>query len=162
MIVKPSPEIPLSVMALADLAQRASLPTGVLNVISTDNQNTPSVSERLCKHPSVRKVTFTGSTNIGSIIAKHCAVGLKKVTMGLGGNCPFIVFDDGNLDEAISALMILKWRTAGHACTHVNRVYVQSKVYEPFCQKMLEATQKLKQGHGAADGTTIGPLTTPR
>ncbi|KAJ4251011.1 hypothetical protein NW762_011661 [Fusarium torreyae] len=162
MIVKPSPETPLSVMALADLALRAGLPTGVLNVISTDNQNTPSVSERLCKHPLVRKVTFTGSTNVGSIVAKHCAEGLKKVTMELGGNCPFIVFDDGNLDEAVSALTILKWRTTGQACTHANRVYIQSTIYETFCQKMLEATQKLKQGHGAADGTTIGPLTTLR
>ncbi|KAJ4003068.1 hypothetical protein NW761_015272, partial [Fusarium oxysporum] len=115
MVVKPSPETPLSVMALADLALRAGLPTGVLNIISTSNEYTPSVSERLCKHPSVRKVTFTGSTIVGSIVAKHCAEGLKKVTMELGGNCPFIVFDDGNLDEAVAALMILKWRTAGQA-----------------------------------------------
>ncbi|KAF5617068.1 succinate-semialdehyde dehydrogenase [Fusarium sp. NRRL 25303] len=162
MVVKPSPETPLSVMALADLALRAGLPTGVLNIISTSNEYTPSVSERLCKHPSVRKVTFTGSTIVGSIVAKHCAEGLKKVTMELGGNCPFIVFDDGNLDEAVAALMILKWRTAGQACTHANRVYVQSGVYETFCQKMVQATLKLQIGHGAADGTTIGPLTTLR
>ncbi|KAH7477444.1 hypothetical protein FOMA001_g10538 [Fusarium oxysporum f. sp. matthiolae] len=116
MVVKPSPETPLSVMALADLALRAGLPTGVLNIISTSNEYTPSVSERLCKHLSVRKVTFTGSTIVGSIVAKHCAEGLKKVTMELGGNCPFIVFEDGNLDEAVAALMILKWRTAGQAC----------------------------------------------
>ncbi|EEU38471.1 uncharacterized protein NECHADRAFT_88551 [Fusarium vanettenii 77-13-4] len=162
MVVKPSPESPFSVMALADLALRAGLPAGVLNVISTDNTNTPSVSERLCKHPLVRKVTFTGSTNIGSIVAKHCAEGLKKVTMELGGNCPFLIFDDGDLDQAVAALMILKWRTAGQACTHANRVYVQSGVYDKFTQKMLEATQKLKVGHGAETGTTMGPLTTGR
>ncbi|KAF5013320.1 hypothetical protein FDECE_670 [Fusarium decemcellulare] len=162
MVVKPSPETPFSVMALADLALRAGLPAGVLNVISTDNLNTPSVSERLCKHPLVRKVTFTGSTNVGSIVAKHCAEGLKKVTMELGGNCPFIIFDDGDLDQAVAALMILKWRTAGQACTHANRVYVQSGVYEDFAQKMLEATQKLRVGHGAESGTTMGPLTTSR
>lgn len=162
MVVKPSPESPFSVMALADLALRAGLPAGVLNVISTDNTNTPSVSERLCKHPLVRKVTFTGSTNVGSIVAKHCAEGLKKVTMELGGNCPFLIFDDGDLDQAVAALMILKWRTAGQACTHANRVYVQSGVYDKFTQKMLEATQKLKVGHGAETGTTMGPLTTDR
>lgn len=161
-IVKPSPETPLSVMALADLALRAGLPAGVLNVISTDDFNTPSVSERLCKHPLVSKVTFTGSTAIGSLIAKHCAEGLKKVTMELGGNCPFIIFDDGDLDQAVAALMILKWRTAGQACTHANRVYVQKGVYDQFTEMMVKATKKLQVGHGASNGTTMGPLTTRR
>ncbi|CAH0057853.1 unnamed protein product [Clonostachys solani] len=163
MIIKPSPETPLSVMTLADLAQRAGIPSGVINVISTDNTNTPAVSERLCKHPLVRKVTFTGSTAIGSLIAKQCAEGLKKATMELGGNCPFIVFDDGNLDDAVAALMILKWRTAGQACTHANRVYVQKGVYEKFAGLLVEATKKrIKVGHGSADGVTMGPLTTAR
>nr|RBR00902.1 hypothetical protein FVER53263_01576 [Fusarium verticillioides] len=162
MIVKPSPETPFSVMALADLALRAGLPAGVLNVISTDNANTPSVSETLCKHPLVRKVTFTGSTSVGSIVARHCSHGLKKVTMELGGNCPFIIFDDGDLEGAVAALMILKWRTAGQACTHANRVYVQSGVYDKFAQMMLEATSKLRVGHGADSGSTMGPLTTSR
>ncbi|KAH7118349.1 Aldehyde/histidinol dehydrogenase [Dactylonectria macrodidyma] len=162
MIVKPSPETPFSVMALADLALRAGVPPGVFNVISTDNANTPSVSERLCKHPLVRKVTFTGSTGVGSIVARHCSEGLKKVTMELGGNCPFIIFNDGDLDQAVAALMILKWRTAGQACTHANRVYVQSGVYDRFAQMMLEATQKIRVGHGAEPGTTMGPLTTSR
>ncbi|KAF5651422.1 succinate-semialdehyde dehydrogenase [Fusarium sp. NRRL 25303] len=162
MIVKPSPETPFSVMALADLALRAGLPPGVLNVISTDNANTPPVSETLCKHPLVRKVTFTGSTSVGSIVARHCSHGLKKVTMELGGNCPFIIFDDGNLEQAVAALMILKWRTAGQACTHANRVYVQSGVYERFGQMMVEATSKLRVGHGADSSSTMGPLTTAR
>ncbi|GAM34503.1 succinate-semialdehyde dehydrogenase [Talaromyces pinophilus] len=162
MIVKPSPETPLSVMALADLALRAGLPPGVLNVITTDNANTPSVSERLCKHPLVRKVTFTGSTTVGRIVARHCSDGLKKITMELGGNCPFIVFDDGNLEQAIAALMILKWRTAGQACTHANRVYVQNGVYDKFTQLLLEATQKIRIGHGADPSTTMGSVTTSR
>jgi len=162
MIVKPSPETPLSTMALADLAIRAGLPAGVLNVISTDNERTPAVSERLCKHPLVRKVTFTGSTRVGSIVARHCSDGLKKVTMELGGNCPFIVFDDGDLEQAVAALLILKWRTAGQACTHANRVYVQSGVYEKFTKIILEATQKLRVGHGIDPATTMGPLTTSR
>ncbi|KAL2205611.1 aldehyde dehydrogenase [Sarocladium strictum] len=163
MIIKPSPETPLSVMALADLAQRAGIPPGVINVISTDNTNTPSVSERLCKHPLVRKVTFTGSTAVGSLVAKQCSDGLKKLTMELGGNCPFIVFDDGNLEDAVAALMILKWRTAGQACTHANRVYVQRGVYEHFAQLLVQETQKrITVGHGAAPGVTMGPLTTAR
>lgn len=162
MIVKPSPETPLSVMALADLAHRAGVPAGVLNVITTDNQNTSTVSERLCKHPLVRKITFTGSTIVGKLIAKHCTEGLKKLTLELGGNCPFIVFNDADLDDAVAALMILKWRTAGQACTHANRVYVQSGVFDKFSQKMLEETQKIRVGHGATQGTTMGPLTTSR
>jgi succinate-semialdehyde dehydrogenase len=162
MIVKPSPETPFSVMALADLALRAGLPPGVLNVISTDSTNTPSVSERLCKHPLVRKVTFTGSTQVGSIVARHCSEGLKKLTMELGGNCPFVVFDDGDIDQAVAALMILKWRTAGQACTHANRVYVQSGIYDEFCTSILKSTRKLTVGHGAESSTTMGPLTTKR
>lgn len=161
-IVKPSPETPLSVLALADLALRAGFPPGAFNVITTDNENTPSVSETLCKHDLVRKVTFTGSTAVGRIVAKHCSDGLKKVTMELGGNCPFIIFNDGDLDKAVEALMVLKWRTAGQACTHANRVYVQSRVYDEFAQKMLQATQKLRVGHGSQSSTTMGALTTPR
>lgn len=161
-IVKPSPETPLSVLALADLALRAGFPPGVFNVITTDNNNTPAVSEALCKHPLVRKVTFTGSTAVGRIIARHCSDGLKKVTMELGGNCPFIVFNDGDIDQAVAALMILKWRTAGQACTHANRVYVQSGVYDQFAQKLLQATRAIRVGHGAESTTTMGALTTPR
>ncbi|KAJ6018651.1 hypothetical protein N7499_010157 [Penicillium canescens] len=162
MILKPSPETPLSAMALADLAIRAGIPPGVLNIISTDNVNTPSVAEALCKHPLVRKVTFTGSTAVGSIVARNCSVGLKKVTMELGGNCPFIVFNDGDLEQALAALMILKWRTAGQACTHANRVYVQSGIYDKFAELLLQATRKLSVGHGMVSNTTMGPLTTGR
>lgn len=120
------------------------------------------MSEALCKHSLVRKVTFTGSTTIGKLVAKHCSDGLKKVTLELGGNCPFIIFNDGDLDQAVAALMILKWRTAGQACTHANRVYVQNGVYDKFAQMMLQATRNLRIGHGAESSTTIGPLTTAR
>lgn len=162
MIVKPSPETPLSTLALADLALRAGFGKGVLNIITTDNRNTPDVSEALCKHPLVRKVTFTGSTAVGRLIAKHCASGLKKLTLELGGNCPFIVFDDSDMDQAVAALMILKWRTAGQACTHANRVYVQSGIYDAFISKMLTATNAIKVGHGMDPETTMGALTTER
>lgn len=162
MIVKPSPETPFSVLALADLTLRVGLPPGVLNIITTDNRNTPALSEALCKHPLVRKVTFTGSTDVGRLIARHCSEGLKKVTLELGGNCPFIVFDDADLDQAVAALMILKWRTAGQACTHANRVYVQSKIYDEFAKKMQAATRRLVVGHGSEPNTSMGALTTTK
>ncbi|KAN0113295.1 Aldehyde/histidinol dehydrogenase [Hyaloscypha variabilis] len=162
MIIKPSPETPLSTLALGDLALRAGFPPGILNILTTDNQHTPSVSEALCKHPFVRKVSFTGSTAVGRIVAQHCTLGLKKVTLELGGNCPFLIFNDANLENALAALMILKWRTAGQACTHANRVYVQSGVYDKFAALVVEATKKIEVGHGADAGTTMGALTTLR
>lgn len=162
MIIKPSPETPLSSLALAELALQAGFPAGVLNVITTDEKCTPATSEALCKHALVRKVTFTGSTAVGRLIARHCSFGLKKVTMELGGNCPFIIFDDGDLDQALAALMILKWRTAGQACTHANRVYVQAGVHDKFAYMLLEATRQIRVGHGAREGTTMGALTTAR
>ncbi|KAI1390430.1 succinate-semialdehyde dehydrogenase [Hypoxylon trugodes] len=119
MVMKPSPETLLSTLALADLALRAGFAPGVLNIIIADNKNTPAVSEALCKHRLVRKATFTGSTAVGSLIARHCSYGPKKVTMELGGDCPLIVFDDGDLDQA--------------ACTYANRVY------------MLAATRRIEK-----------------
>ena len=162
MIVKPSPETPIATLAVANLAQRAGFPAGVFNVLTTDLANTPSLSESLCKHPLVKKVSFTGSTRVGKLIAGHCAVGLKKLTLELGGNCPFIVFDDANVDHALDQLMALKWRHAGQACITANRVYVQAGVYETFAQRLQERTSALVVGHGAKEGTTMGPLTTPQ
>ncbi|KAE8145763.1 Aldehyde/histidinol dehydrogenase [Aspergillus avenaceus] len=162
MVVKPSPETPLSTLVLGYLAQKAGFPAGVFNVLTTDLENTPPLSEALCKHPLVKKVTFTGSTRVGKLIASHCAHGLKKLTLELGGNCPFVVFDDANLDQALDQLMALKWRHAGQACITANRVYVQAGVYDRFAQLLKERTQQLVVGHGAQEGTTMGPVTTPR
>ncbi|OJJ44222.1 hypothetical protein ASPZODRAFT_153712 [Penicilliopsis zonata CBS 506.65] len=162
MIVKPSPETPVSSLVLAHLAQKAGFPRGVLSVLTTDLANTPALSEALCKHPLVKKVTFTGSTRVGKLIASHCAQGLKKLTLELGGNCPFLVFDDADLHQALDALMALKWRHAGQACITANRVYVQAAVYERFATLLAERTAKLVVGHGADPSTTMGPLTTPR
>lgn len=162
MVMKPSPETPLSCLALVDLAERAGFAKGILNVLTTDLDKTPELSEALCKHPLVKKVTFTGSTAVGKLIANHCSYGLKKLTLELGGNCPFIIFDDANLDQALTALMLLKWRHAGQACISANRIYVQKGVFDKFEKMLMEATSKLKLGHGAADGTTMGPVTTPR
>jgi len=162
MVVKPSPETPLSVLSLAYLAEQAGFEPGVMNVLTTDLENTPSLSEALCTHDLIKKVTFTGSTRVGKLIAKMCAEGLKKVTLELGGNSPFIIFDDANLDQACEALMALKWRHAGQACITANRIYVQKGVYKEFTELVAKKTKELKVGHGAKEGTTLGPLTTPR
>ncbi|KAJ5692324.1 hypothetical protein N7462_001747 [Penicillium macrosclerotiorum] len=162
MVVKPSPETPISALVLAELAHRAGIPPGVLNVLTTDLENTPPLSEALCKHPLVKKVTFTGSTRVGKLVASHCAHGLKKLTLELGGNCPFIIFDDANLDQALDQLMALKWRHAGQACITANRIYVQAGIYDRFAVLLKERTAALVVGHGASKDTTMGPLTTPR
>ncbi|RAL14105.1 NAD-dependent succinate-semialdehyde dehydrogenase [Aspergillus homomorphus CBS 101889] len=163
MIVKPSPETPVSALVLAELAMRAGFPPGVFNVLTTDLENTPAVSEALCRDPVVRKVTFTGSSRVGKLVAGYCADGLKKMTLELGGNCPFVVFADADLNQAVTALMALKWRHAGQACITANRVYVQAGVYEEFVGLLRERTaREVRVGKGADEGTTMGPLTTSR
>ncbi|KAF2759511.1 aldehyde dehydrogenase [Pseudovirgaria hyperparasitica] len=162
MIVKPSPETPITILALAHLAAQAGVPKGVISVLTTDLDKTPELSEALCKHPLVKKVTFTGSTRVGKLIAKQCADGLKKVTLELGGNCPFLIFNDANLDKALAQLAALKWRHAGQACITANRVYVQSGVFDKFVDMYIAQTKTLKIGHGSEDGTTLGPVTTTR
>lgn len=162
MVMKPSPETPLSVLTLVDLALRAGFEPGVLTVLTTDLDKTPAISEALCKHPLVKKVTFTGSTRVGKLVARHCSDGLKKLTLELGGNCPFVVFDDANLEQALEALTLLKWRHAGQACISANRVYVQAGVYDKFAKMVVDKARSLVLGHGAKAGTTMGPVTTPR
>ncbi|KAF5982081.1 succinate-semialdehyde dehydrogenase [Fusarium coicis] len=160
MIVKPSPETPLSCLALADLATRAGFPAGTFNVLTTSLENTPGLSEALCTHPLVAKVTFTGSTRVGKIVAGLCAQGLKKCTLELGGNCPVIVFDDADIGQAIGQIMALRWRNAGQACITANRVYVQAGIYEKFASAFSEKTSKFKTGHGADAANNFGAVTT--
>ncbi|KAJ5113845.1 hypothetical protein N7456_002379 [Penicillium angulare] len=162
MIAKPSPETPLTTLALAYLAEKAGFAKGVFSVITTSNTKTPELSEALCKHPLVHKVSFTGSTYVGSIIASHCAVGLKKVTLELGGNCPFIIFNDANQDQALDQLNLLKWRHAGQACVTANRIYVQDGIYEETLAEMVSHAKSIRLGHGSKSGVTMGPLTTSR
>ncbi|EGY14156.1 succinate-semialdehyde dehydrogenase [Verticillium dahliae VdLs.17] len=146
----------------ARLATRAGFPPGALNVLTTSLGNTPAVAEALCLHPRVKKVSFTGSTHVGKLIAGLCARNLKKTTLELGGNCPFVVFDDADVEQALGQLMALKWRHAGQACVTSNRVYVQSGIYDVFVAKLVEQTRALKVGHGMDEGVTMGALTTPR
>lgn len=161
MVVKPSPETPLTAMAVARLALEAGFPPGVLNVLPTSLANTPPLSEALCRHPLVKKVTFTGSTRVGQLVAGHCSPGLKKVVLELGGNCPCLIFDDADIEAALRELVGLKWRHAGQACVTVNRFIVQSGVYDRFVKRFAEETAKYVVGHGAAEGTTLGPVTKP-
>ncbi|KAK7732538.1 hypothetical protein SLS53_008424 [Cytospora paraplurivora] len=162
MVVKPSPETPVTTLCLAGLASRAGFPPGVLNVLTTSLEGTPAVAEALCLHPLVKKVTFTGSTRVGKIISGWCARNLKKMTLELGGNCPFIVFDDADLEQALGQLMALKWRHAGQACISANRVFVQSGIHDRFVEALASKTKQLKVGHGLESSTTMGPVTTPR
>ncbi|KAG5665020.1 hypothetical protein KAF25_008754, partial [Fusarium avenaceum] len=161
MIVKPSPETPLTCLALADLATRAGFAPGVFNVLTTSLKNTPALSEAMCTHKYVQKVTFTGSTRVGKIVAGICARNLKKCTMELGGNCPYIVFDDADLEQAVDQLMALKWRNAGQACITANRVYVQAQVYDKLAEMFVAKTRELKVGHGMEPTTTFSAVTTP-
>ncbi|KAE8368115.1 succinate-semialdehyde dehydrogenase [Aspergillus caelatus] len=162
MVAKPSPETPLSTLALAHLAEKAGFAPGVLNVLTTSNENTPALSEALCKHPLVQKVSFTGSSAVGSIISRHCADGIKKLSLELGGNCPFIVFADANQDQAIVQLSALKFRHAGQACVTANRIYVHEDIYDDFVVKMVDYAKSLKVGHGSDSSVAMGPLTTSR
>ncbi|EFX03283.1 succinate-semialdehyde dehydrogenase [Grosmannia clavigera kw1407] len=163
MVAKPSPETPLSALAIALLASRAGFPPGVLNVVPAGPENTPAVAEQLCLDERIRKVTFTGSTRVGRIIEGLCARGLKKTTLELGGNCPLIVFDDADVDQAVGQLMALKWKHAGQVCVTANRVYVQRTVYDRFVAALVAAARdQLRVGHGSQPGVTLGPVTTAR
>ncbi|KAF1849953.1 aldehyde dehydrogenase [Cucurbitaria berberidis CBS 394.84] len=162
MIIKPSPETPITILTLAYLAEKAGFPKGALTVLTTDLDKTPELSEALCRHPLVSKVTFTGSTRVGKLIARICADNLKKVTLELGGNCPVLIFDDANIEQALSQIFALKYRHAGQACITANRIYVQSGIFDKFLDRWNAETQKIVVGHGSDEETTMGPVTTPR
>lgn len=162
MVIKPSPETPITALCLAQLATQAGFPPGALNVLPTSTENTPAVSRALCSHPLVKKVSFTGSTRVGKTVAELCASSLTKSTLELGGNCPFIVFHDADLDHAVDELIALKWRHAGQACITANRVYVQRGVYQEFTNRVVDRTRSLVVGHGMDEKTTMGPVTVSR
>lgn len=155
MVVKPAPQTPFTALALAELAHRAGIPDGVFSVITGD---AVAIGNTLCESPIVRKLSFTGSTNVGIKLMAQCAPTLKKLSLELGGNAPFIVFDDADLDAAVDGAMIAKYRNAGQTCVCANRIYVQAGVYDAFINKFSAAVAKLTVGNGANDGITIGPL----
>jgi len=154
-VVKPATETPLTALALAKLAEEAGVPAGVLNVIT--GASSP-IGDVLTRHPLVRVVTFTGSTEIGKVLMKQAADGVKKVGLELGGNAPFIVFDDADLDAAVEGAVQSKFRNVGQTCVCANRIYVQDAVYDCFAQKLSEAVGRFNVGDGVSDGVTHGPL----
>jgi succinate-semialdehyde dehydrogenase/glutarate-semialdehyde dehydrogenase len=155
-VIKPASETPLSALALAVLAEQAGVPAGVFNVITT--RDSRGVGKELTESPLVRKFSFTGSTEVGKILIQQCASTVKKVSMELGGNAPFIVFDDADIDAAVQGAIISKYRNAGQTCVCANRVYVQEGVYDEFVGKFTEAVQQLKVGRGEDSGVNIGPM----
>jgi succinate-semialdehyde dehydrogenase/glutarate-semialdehyde dehydrogenase len=155
-VVKPASETPLSALALAELAEQAGIPAGVFNVITTTQSR--AVGIELTESPLVRKFSFTGSTEVGKILIRQCASTVKKVSMELGGNAPFIVFDDADVDSAVQGAIISKYRNAGQTCVCANRVYVQEGVYDEFVEKFTAAVEDLKVGRGEDAGVNIGPM----
>ncbi len=154
-VIKPASQTPLSALALAELAERAGIPKGVVNVVTG---KAAVVGGEITANPLVRKVSFTGSTEVGKTLMQQSAATVKKVSLELGGNAPFIVFDDADLDAAVTAAMACKFRNAGQTCVCANRLLIQDGVYDAFAEKLLAAVNDLKVGNGLDDGTTQGPL----
>ena len=157
-VIKPAEQTPLSALAVAELAQRAGMPPGVLNVITADADNSIAVGKVLCASDIVRHLSFTGSTEVGRILAAQCAPTIKKLSLELGGNAPFIVFDDADITSAVEGAMISKYRNAGQTCVCANRLYVQDGVYDEFVARLAEKAKTIKVGSGFEAGVNQGPL----
>jgi succinate-semialdehyde dehydrogenase / glutarate-semialdehyde dehydrogenase len=154
-VIKPAGQTPYSALAMAELGERAGIPKGVLNVITGDSK---AIGGELCANPKVRKLSFTGSTETGRILMKQCSDTIKKLSLELGGNAPFIVFDDADLDAAVEGALASKYRNAGQTCVCANRIYVQDGVYDAFAAKLTEKVKGFKVGAGTEPGVVIGPL----
>lgn len=155
-VAKPAAETPLSALAMAKLAEEAGLPKGLLSVITSKRSS--EIGKMFCANEKVRKLTFTGSTEVGRVLMEQSARQVMKTSMELGGNAPFIVFDDADLDAAVEGAMISKYRNNGQTCVCANRIYVQAGVYDAFAEKLVEAVEAMKVGDGFGDGVTAGPL----
>ena len=154
-VIKPASETPLSAFAIAELAERAGVPAGVINVVAGGSSD---IGGELTSNPIVRKLTFTGSTPVGKMLQAQCAQTVKKTSMELGGNAPFIVFEDADIDSAIQGALISKYRNAGQTCVCSNRLFVHDTIYDQFVEKLVAATAQFKIGNGMDEGVTIGPL----
>ena len=157
-IIKPAELTPLTALAAAELALRAGLPPGVLNMITADSEQSVAVGKVICASDVVRHLSFTGSTEVGRILIKQCADTVKKLSLELGGNAPFIVFDDADIDSAVEGALVSKYRNAGQTCVCANRFYVQAGVYDQFVAKFTVKVKAMKVGNGFDDGVTQGPL----
>ena len=157
-VIKPAEATPLSALAVAELAQRAGMPPGVLNVITADADRSIDVGKALCASDVVRHLSFTGSTEVGRILMKQCAPTVKKLSLELGGNAPFIVFDDADLDAAVEGALVSKYRNAGQTCVCANRLYAQAGIYERFVEKLTAKVAEMRVGNGFEAGVVQGPL----
>jgi succinate-semialdehyde dehydrogenase / glutarate-semialdehyde dehydrogenase len=155
---KPAGETPLSALAQAVLALEAGIPPGVIQVITTLT-TVSEVGREICTNPKVKKVSFTGSTRVGRILMEQCSSTIKKLSLELGGNSPFIVFDDAKIETAVEAGIMAKFRNSGQTCVTANRVFVQEGIYDKFAQALTERIKTLKVGAGTEEGVFIGPLT---
>ena len=157
-VIKPAELTPLTALAAAELAIRAGIPAGVLNVLTADGNNSIAIGKVICASPVVRHLSFTGSTEVGRILMAQSAPTIKKLSLELGGNAPFIVFDDADIDSAVEGAMASKYRNAGQTCVCANRIYVQDGVYDQFVEKFAAKVKTLKVGNGFSEGITTGPL----
>ena len=155
-VLKPAEQTPLSALALAELAERAGIPAGVINIVT--GMDGPAIGKTLCDDDRIRKMTFTGSTEVGRILMRQSAGTLKKMSLELGGNAPLIVFDDADIDTAIAGTMASKYRNAGQTCVCANRIFVQDGIYDEFARRLTEATAAMKVGNGMEDGVEQGPI----
>jgi succinate-semialdehyde dehydrogenase/glutarate-semialdehyde dehydrogenase len=160
-VIKPAELTPLTALAAAELALRAGIPAGVLNVVTADSDNSIAVGKALCASDVVRHLSFTGSTEVGRILMAQCAPTIKKLSLELGGNAPFIVFDDADIDSAVEGAFASKYRNAGQTCVCTNRFYVQDGVYDAFVTKFAARVAKAKIGNGFEAGVEQGPLIEP-
>ncbi|HEY8190152.1 MAG TPA: NAD-dependent succinate-semialdehyde dehydrogenase [Micavibrio sp.] len=157
-VVKPAEDTPLSALALAVLAEQAGFPKGVLNIVTGSLNSAPAIGKVLTTHPDVRKISFTGSTEVGKILMAQAAGTVKRVSLELGGNAPFMVFDSADIDKAVEGAIICKFRNAGQTCVCANRIFVQDGVYDAFAKKFADRVRAMKVGPGDQPGVEIGPL----
>ncbi|MFM7026156.1 MAG: NAD-dependent succinate-semialdehyde dehydrogenase [Limnohabitans sp.] len=160
-VIKPAEQTPLTALAAAELALRAGIPAGVINIVTADAANSIAIGKVLCASDTVRHISFTGSTEVGRILMAQSAPTVKKMSLELGGNAPFIVFDDADIDSAVEGAFASKYRNAGQTCVCSNRIYVQEGVYEAFAQKFAAKVRTAKVGNGFEDGVNQGPLIEP-
>jgi len=158
MVVKPAEATPLSALALAELAERAGIPAGILSIVTGDRDDAPAIGGELTGSSTVRKIGFTGSTAVGKKLMEQASATVKKVSLELGGNAPFIVFDDADVDAAVEGTIISKYRNAGQTCVCANRIFVQDGIYDRYVDKLSAAVSALEVGNGMDDGISIGPL----
>jgi succinate-semialdehyde dehydrogenase/glutarate-semialdehyde dehydrogenase len=158
MVLKPAEQTPLSALAVAALAEEAGIPAGVLSVVTGDAEDAPAIGVEMTSNGLVRKLGFTGSTEVGKLLMRQCAENLTKVSLELGGNAPFIVFDDADLDVAVSSALVAKYRNSGQTCISANRMLVQAGIYDSFVERLQAAVGALRVGDGFTEGVQVGPL----